>query len=239
MEKGIPHGGPDEEVHHPQFRRRGSDAREGYVGRLGYWLRQGPDVTQVARFVCRGIERLATWQPKPPTMPGGEFTQRVQSTRRAPPDEVEEITGAPGEQAESRDAEERREDLAVDFNPDATWGVEVVAVVHPDAVALHEAHFRRGAADQEEEDHGAPCDYIQTVECDEDAKGRFKEGAISAKGNGQGLLPSVFRGEAVAVWIRSRGCEMDERGGCDSSLCFAEICSGVLLGGRMRGCLVL
>ncbi len=60
-------------------------------------------------------------------MDTGESAQRRAVVADAEFHEVVKVAEAPGYEAEARDAEEGVEDLRVDFDPDAAWGVDVVA----------------------------------------------------------------------------------------------------------------
>ena len=86
-------------------------------------------------------------------------------TPDAPLQEVVQIAESPGDEAEAGDAEEGVEDLGVDFDPDAAWGVEIVAVF--DAVQMFGvAHVLTAAADKEKEQHPTPGDDVEAVDGD-------------------------------------------------------------------------
>ena len=77
-------------------------------------------------------------------------------------EEVVEVAEAPGNEAEAGNAEEGVEDLRVDFDPDAARGIDIVAVFL--AVGTGRvAHEFFAAADQEEEEHATPGDYVEAV----------------------------------------------------------------------------
>lgn len=91
-----------------------------------------------------------------PAQPG----QRVGAPADAPPQQEPEVAEAPRDQPEAGHAEERVEDLGVDFDPDAARRVECVAGGC--------AHCGCGIA-EEEEQHAAPADDVEHVECEEEA----------------------------------------------------------------------
>lgn len=80
----------------------------------------------------------------------------------APLEQEVEVAEAPWDEAEAGDAEEGVEDLRVDLDPDAARGVY--------GVAAGLAHCGRGV-DEEEEQHAAPGDYVEHVDCDAEALG--------------------------------------------------------------------
>lgn len=79
-----------------------------------------------------------------------------------PLEQEPQIPEAPRDEPEPGDAEERVEDLRIDFDPDAAGGVDVVAG--------GDAHCGGGVAEEEEE-HAAPGDDVEHVDCYEEALG--------------------------------------------------------------------
>lgn len=86
--------------------------------------------------------------------------QRVTTSANAPSEQVPEIAETPWNQPKAGDAEQGVQDLRVDFDPDAAWGVDVVAGGG--------THRGSGVAEEEEE-HAAPADDVEHVDCDEEA----------------------------------------------------------------------
>jgi len=87
--------------------------------------------------------------------------------------------------------------LRVNFDPDAAWGVDIVAFFHA-VRAGWVAHKFLTAANEEKEEHAAPGDDVEAVEDDEEAQGcegKFPEGFKADFG---GFAPGVFGWEFVA-----------------------------------------
>ena len=61
--------------------------------------------------------------------------------------EIVEVAKAPGDEAQTSDAEERVEDLRVDLKPDASRGIQVLAVFDP-MKTFGIAHILIAAADK-------------------------------------------------------------------------------------------
>ena len=89
-----------------------------------------------------------------------ELVQRGRVIGEPPAEEKVQVAEAPGDEAEARDAEERVENLRGDLDPDASRGVDVAAG--------RMAHCGSGVAEEEEE-HAAPGDYVEEVDCYEEA----------------------------------------------------------------------
>lgn len=108
-----------------------------------------------------------------PAQPG----QRFGAPADAPPQQEPEVAEAPRDQPEAGHAEERVEDLGVDFDPDAARRVE--------CVAGRCAHCGCGVA-EEQEQHAAPADDVEHVECEEEAlrKGVLARAYMGGGGTG-------------------------------------------------------
>lgn len=86
--------------------------------------------------------------------------QRVCAPADAPPQQEPQVPEAPRYQPEAGHAEERVQDLRVDFEPDEARRVA--------RGAGRRAHCGRGIAEQEEQ-HAAPADDVEHVERGEEA----------------------------------------------------------------------
>lgn len=103
--------------------------------------------------------------------------QCVATSIDAPSQQEPEIAETPRDQTEAGDAEERVQDLRVDFDPDAACGVDVVA-----GGGTH----RGGGVAEEEEEHAAPADDVEHVDCDEEALGGCQRCGVSPGRGGKG-----------------------------------------------------
>lgn len=117
---------------------------------------------------------------------------RTAADAQAPDHQVIQVTETPGYQTEACDAEESVEDLRVDFDPDAAWGVEVITA--------WVTHGRCRVA-KEEEEHATPGDDIKTVNGDEEAPGREEPAPEGFQADGGGGGPGQFGRGYVAVRV--------------------------------------
>ena len=112
-------------------------------------------------------------------------------------EEVVEVAEAPGNETEAGDAEEGVEDLGVNFDPDAAWGIDIVAFFL--AVGTRRvAHEFFAAADQEEEEHATPGDHVEAVNDNKKAEGGDGEAPEGFEADEGGFAPGVFWGKFVA-----------------------------------------
>lgn len=118
--------------------------------------------------------------------------QRTLVLAPSPPQQIIPVAKAPGDQAESRDAEQRIEDLRRDLEPDLGAGI--------DGVVGRVGHGGRGM-DEDQEEHAAPRYDVQSVQREQEAKGRDNELGESAQGDSSSLFLVVFGWELVAVSI--------------------------------------
>ena len=118
--------------------------------------------------------------------------------------EIVEIAEAPGDEAKTRDAEKSVKNLGIYFDPDAARGLEVAAVFLS-VGAGWVAHEFVAAADQQEEEHAAPSDDVESVEDDEEAERCDCEFPECFEADDGGFTPSVFGREFVAVGVYAVG----------------------------------
>lgn len=92
--------------------------------------------------------------------------------------------------------------MGVDLDPDTAGGVDVVAVF----LAMRAggvAHKLLAAADEEQEEHATPGDYVEAVEDDEEAEGCEGEFPEGFKTDFGGFAPGVFWRKFVAIRIHA------------------------------------
>ena len=136
-------------------------------------------------------------------MDAGELAEGVLLFEDAELEQVIQVSEAPGDKAEARDAEQRVEDLRVDFDPDASGRVDVVAVFFAVQV-VRIAHGGSGIAEEEEE-HAAPRYDVEAVDHNTEAErgeGEFPEGFEADDG---GLARGVFGRVFVAIGVDAVG----------------------------------
>lgn len=78
-------------------------------------------------------------------------------------EEVIKVAETPGDETESGYAKKGVEYLRVDFEPDSSGGVEVVAVFEAGGLVSGVAHELLSATDEEEEEHSSPGDDVEAV----------------------------------------------------------------------------
>jgi len=129
LQEGVQHICPDHVVESPQCGRGGADARQRRIRVFGYWEGDGGvgfgvldgEVPVRGQFVAAG-------EAEPVLVDAGEFAEVGLFLGEAELEQVVEIAEAPRDEAEAGDAEERVQHLGVNFDPDPSRGVDVVAV---------------------------------------------------------------------------------------------------------------
>ena len=142
-----------------------------------------------ADVVCKVV---GAWKTEPRSVESGKTAESVVLAHNAPTHQKVEVPESPGNETKTCHAEEAVQDLGIDLDPYLASRGEVVT--------RRMAHGRCGV-EEDKEDHGAPGDDIQAVDCDEEAKRRYEEFPKCAETYDGRLLPGVLFGKAVAVGV--------------------------------------
>ncbi len=122
--------------------------------------------------------------------------------KKAVLEEVIQVSESPGDKAETCDAEEGVEDLGIDFQPDPSGGVEVVAVF--DSVQTGGvAHVLVSTTNKEKKEHSSPSDDVQTVDYHDESEGGNGVFAKAYEADFEGFCSREFGRKFVAVGIHS------------------------------------
>ncbi len=164
MQEGIPDVGPDDKVEFPKRGRRSADTGQRWI-RSGAWRNGERKIVLIVGggdggdgVTAEDFEAGAARESEPSTMDACQPAQSVIVIEDPPFQQIIEIAESPWNETETGDAEQRVEDLRGNFHPDPTRRVDVVAG--------GPTHCRCGVAEEEEE-HTAPGDDVETVYYDE------------------------------------------------------------------------
>lgn len=102
------------------------------------------------------------------------------------------IAEPPRGKPKASDAEECVENLRVDFDPDSSRRINIVAG--------RCAHCW-GSVAKEEEEHASPCDDVEAVDCDQEARNGQKPLPEAFQSNDERLLPWQFGRWYVAICV--------------------------------------
>lgn len=185
LKEGVPDVHPDDKVHLPGFRWRRMHTSGRRVGYLLNWYgnRRVLGVYILRRSIGRKFVR--TLETVPPAVDAGQASNTslppLHSTK-SPPSPPVQVAKSPRSEAKASDAEQGVENLRIHLDPFPSRRIDVVAGRF--------THCRRSIAEEQEE-HAAPGDNVETIDGDEESGGgkvpfpeRFQSyGGSSCPGN--------------------------------------------------------
>lgn len=168
MEKGIRRIVPENKIHLPALCGRCANARRRWIGDLARRNRHSRVLRTDEGCIRLLWQLIGAWQTVPATM----YSRKPSDTNfpalrsaDSPPAPPVEIPETPWGKPEASDTKESIEDLRIVLYPLPAGRVDVVA--------SRGAHGRCSIAEQKEE-HATPGDHVETIQCNQKARGRYE-----------------------------------------------------------------